>query len=47
MIGLSQLNGLWVKRQVLRTLVRRDLRVRYAGSPIGYLWTILDPLRWR
>lgn len=26
------------------TLVRRDLRVRYARSFLGYVWTILDPL---
>lgn len=25
-------------------LVRRDLKVRYAGSALGYVWTILDPL---
>lgn len=32
------------KRQVLRTLVIRDLRVRYSRSILGYLWTVLDPL---
>lgn len=31
-------------RQVLETLVRRDLRVRYARSVLGYLWTLIDPL---
>ncbi|MBC9822717.1 ABC transporter permease [Terrabacter sp. MAHUQ-38] len=44
MIGVSQFNGLLAKRQVLRTLVERDLRVRYAGSVLGYVWTVLDPL---
>lgn len=34
----------WDKRKVLATLVRRDLRVRYASSALGYVWTILDPL---
>jgi ABC-2 type transport system permease protein len=29
---------------VLWLLVRRDLKVRYAGSVLGYLWTVLDPL---
>jgi ABC-2 type transport system permease protein len=24
--------------------VRRDLKVRYAGSALGYVWTVLDPL---
>jgi len=32
------------KRQVLWTLVVRDLRVRYSRSVLGYVWTILDPL---
>lgn len=32
------------KREVLRTLVVRDLRVRYSRSILGYVWTVLDPL---
>lgn len=39
-----QARGLLRRRQLLWTLVRRDLHVRYASSPIGYLWTIIDPL---
>ena len=31
-------------RRILALLVSRDLKVRYAGSALGYLWTILDPL---
>jgi ABC-2 type transport system permease protein len=31
-------------RRILRLLVVRDLKVRYAGSALGYLWTVLDPL---
>lgn len=35
-----------VSRQgpILRLLVARDLRVRYADSYLGYMWSILDPL---
>jgi len=44
MILVSQVHALVRKRQVLATLVRRDLRVRYARSVLGYLWTIMDPL---
>ena len=44
MILLPQVRGVMARREVLSTLVRRDLTVRYAGSPIGYLWTIIDPL---
>jgi ABC-2 type transport system permease protein len=31
-------------RRILRLLVSRDLKVRYAGSALGYVWTVLDPL---
>ncbi|SHG22445.1 ABC-2 type transport system permease protein [Jatrophihabitans endophyticus] len=31
-------------RRILTLLVRRDLKVRYAGSALGYVWTVLDPL---
>ena len=44
MVGVAQIQGLRANRQVLRTLVERDLRVRYAGSVLGYVWTVLDPL---
>ena len=32
------------RREILWTLVQRDLRVRYSRSILGYLWTVLDPL---
>ncbi|KGN36912.1 ABC transporter permease [Knoellia subterranea] len=41
---IGHLKALWRRREILQTLVRRDLRVRYARSVLGYLWTILDPL---
>ena len=44
MILVPQVRGLLAKRRILVTLVQRDLRVRYAGSALGYLWTIIDPL---
>jgi ABC-2 type transport system permease protein len=34
----------WRYRRILNLLVRRDLKVRYAGSALGYLWSVLDPL---
>ena len=36
--------ALWETRSILWLLIVRDLKVRYAGSVLGYLWTILDPL---
>jgi ABC-2 type transport system permease protein len=31
-------------RRILKLLVKRDLKVRYSDSILGYLWTVLDPL---
>ncbi len=36
--------AIWNDRRVLRLLVRRDLKVRYADSVLGYVWSVLDPL---
>jgi len=41
---ITQTRAVLVKRNVLWTLVIRDLRVRYSRSVLGYVWTILDPL---
>ena len=30
--------------QLIELLVRRDLKVRYRGSFLGYLWSMLNPL---
>ena len=35
---------LFAYRRILSLLVKRDLKVAYAGSALGYLWTILEPL---
>ncbi|GAB3578440.1 ABC transporter permease [Calidifontibacter terrae] len=39
-----RITRIYEHRKVLWTLVRRDLRVRYARSVLGYLWTLIDPL---
>lgn len=31
-------------RRTLNLLVKRDLKVRYADSVLGYVWSIIDPL---
>ncbi len=41
---VSRARALWTYRGILWLLIRRDLKVRYAGSVLGYVWTILDPL---
>ena len=35
---------LWAYRQMIVSLVRKDLRGRYKGSVLGFLWTFLNPL---
>ncbi|MGN6610882.1 MAG: ABC transporter permease [Angustibacter sp.] len=41
---VARARALWQVRGILGLLIRRDLKVRYAGSALGYVWTILDPL---
>ncbi len=41
---MSKARELWFYRELIRNLVLRDLRVRYKGSALGYLWTQLAPL---
>ena len=41
---MPKLRELWDYRELIRNLVLRDLRVRYKGSALGYLWTQLAPL---
>ena len=39
-----RLRELWAYRELIINLVLRDMRVRYKGSALGYLWTQLAPL---
>ncbi|MFY0406235.1 ABC transporter permease [Solicola sp. PLA-1-18] len=40
----ARISGIWAARKVLALLIRRDLKVRYASSALGYVWAVLDPL---
>jgi len=40
----SELAELWKFRSLLLQLVRRDLKVRYKNSRLGFLWSIAPPL---
>lgn len=42
--GGSSLSRLWRGRALLRALVGRDLRTRYAGSSAGLFWAMVGPL---
>ena len=41
---MAKLRELWGYRELIANLVLRDLRVRYKGSALGYLWTQIAPL---
>lgn len=41
---IARARAVWRVRKILWLLVVRDLKVTYAGSSLGYVWTVLDPL---
>ncbi|SNS01055.1 ABC-2 type transport system permease protein [Geodermatophilus pulveris] len=41
---LARPRALWHRRRAVALLVTRDLKVRYASSALGYLWSVLEPL---
>lgn len=41
---LDPLGELWRERRLLAALVVRDLRTRYAGSSVGLIWAVANPL---
>jgi lipopolysaccharide transport system permease protein len=42
--NISVLAELWQYRELLRSLVIRDLKVKYQRSLLGLIWTLLNPL---
>lgn len=40
----EELRELWRFRELLITLVARDLKVRYKGSALGFIWSFVTPL---
>lgn len=41
---IKRIRAVLRRREIIATLVERDLRVRYSRSILGYVWTVLDPL---
>lgn len=41
---LARVGRVWAFRELLVTLVRRELKVRYKGSILGFFWTLVNPL---
>lgn len=41
---LSEIKKLYEYREMLKNTVKKELRARYKGSVLGFLWTFLNPL---
>ncbi len=41
---MNALKELWAYRQMVYSLVKKDIRGRYKGSVLGFLWTFINPL---
>jgi len=41
---MERVAAVWRRRRAVRLLVGRDLKVRYASSALGYVWSVLEPL---
>ena len=41
---MNKLKELYAYREMVYSLVRRELRGRYKGSVLGFLWTFINPL---
>jgi len=42
--GATSLTELWSFRELLRSLIIRNLKVKYQRSVLGFLWTLVNPL---
>ena len=40
----EELIKLWARRDMVRNLVVRDLKLKYKGSALGFLWSFLNPV---
>ena len=41
---MKHIKEIWDYREMIYSLVRQDLRGRYKGSVLGFLWTFINPL---
>jgi ABC-type polysaccharide/polyol phosphate export permease len=41
---VDTLKGVWQRRELVGLLVARNLKVRYKGTALGFLWSLLTPL---
>ena len=41
---MSTIKEIYAYREMIFSLVRRDLKGRYKGSMLGFAWTFINPL---
>jgi len=41
---LGELKELWKFRELLVTMVQRELKIRYKNSALGFLWSLINPV---
>src|SRR4051794_13396881 len=41
---LDELKELWKFRELLLSMVQREIRIRYKNSALGFLWSFITPL---
>jgi ABC-2 type transport system permease protein len=41
---IRRLRDVWAYRELLATLVRKELKVKYKNSALGFVWSLLNPL---
>ena len=41
---VKRIKGIWEFKYLIYNLVLRDLKVKYKGSTLGFLWSLLNPL---
>ena len=41
---IQSLKEIYSYKEMIRNMVRKDLRGRYKGSVLGFFWTILNPI---
>ena len=42
--GPSRLSQVWQHRELLRSMIIRNLKVKYQRSLLGFVWTLFNPL---
>lgn len=43
-VVIQRIRNIYAYKDMIYSLVRRELRGRYKGSVLGFLWTYINPL---